>query len=219
MVRKETTLSHEGIGHAKKFQTSSLHRRPRSGPYENGFLTRESITAIIASRRVRALFNSKLLFGELENLLSAEYHVYEDSRTGVRGFACQEYHVPQQIKHHIDFITPSLGLSGTRRRGGKLQTRATHSSIEVSMLHSNVDTVAPTGNLSDCYQAVTPQRIKGLCRCELKRSRLMHPSLVQHLEPIIRPRQKRARGCKLLSIQSVRSRRVLRAVHCYTPRY
>jgi len=44
---------------------------------------------------------------ELEELLHAEYDVYEHD-TGALHLACDSYSVPHAVKHHIDFITPTL---------------------------------------------------------------------------------------------------------------
>ncbi|KAI1087614.1 subtilisin-like protein [Rostrohypoxylon terebratum] len=49
---------------------------------------------------------------EVEKLLMADYHVWEHVSTGVRDIACDEYHVPKQVKEHIDYITPGIKLMG-----------------------------------------------------------------------------------------------------------
>jgi len=47
---------------------------------------------------------------EAERLLNTEYHVYEHTASGKTNIACDEYHVPSHIKHHIDYVTPGLKL-------------------------------------------------------------------------------------------------------------
>ncbi|KXX79833.1 Tripeptidyl-peptidase sed1 [Madurella mycetomatis] len=47
---------------------------------------------------------------EAEELLRTKYHVFEHIETGVRNVACSEYHVPHNVSHHIDYITPGIKL-------------------------------------------------------------------------------------------------------------
>ncbi|KAI1214352.1 subtilisin-like protein [Annulohypoxylon truncatum] len=49
---------------------------------------------------------------QVEKLLMADYHVWEHASTGVKDIACDEYHVPKQVKEHIDYITPGIKLMG-----------------------------------------------------------------------------------------------------------
>jgi tripeptidyl-peptidase-1 len=45
---------------------------------------------------------------EAERLLKTEYFVYEHAVTGVPQIACHEYHLPDHISRHVDFITPTV---------------------------------------------------------------------------------------------------------------
>lgn len=47
---------------------------------------------------------------QVESLLHTEYHEYEDRHTGGIMPACEQYHVPAHVKHHIDYITPGVKL-------------------------------------------------------------------------------------------------------------
>ncbi|KAI5928203.1 peptidase S8/S53 domain-containing protein [Camillea tinctor] len=49
---------------------------------------------------------------QVEDLLMADYHVWEHLDTGVKNIACEEYHVPRDVKQHIDYITPGIKLMG-----------------------------------------------------------------------------------------------------------
>ncbi|KAI1374799.1 subtilisin-like protein [Hypoxylon crocopeplum] len=49
---------------------------------------------------------------QVEDLLMTDYHVWEHVDTGVKNVACDEYHVPKQVKGHIDYITPGIKLMG-----------------------------------------------------------------------------------------------------------
>jgi tripeptidyl-peptidase-1 len=44
---------------------------------------------------------------EAESLLKTKYHAYEHA-SGKPHVACDEYHVPQNIQEHVDFITPTV---------------------------------------------------------------------------------------------------------------
>jgi len=45
---------------------------------------------------------------EAEYLLKTEYFKYEHAITGVPQVACHEYHLPQHIAGHVDFVTPTV---------------------------------------------------------------------------------------------------------------
>ena len=57
---------------------------------------------------------------EAERLFKTQYHVYEHEPTGNTNIACDEYHVPEHIKDHIDFVVPGLKLiSGGKGSSGR----------------------------------------------------------------------------------------------------
>ena len=45
---------------------------------------------------------------QLENLLHAEFHEFEDLRTGDIAPACDRYHLPEHIQQHVDYVTPGI---------------------------------------------------------------------------------------------------------------
>ncbi|KAF7172400.1 hypothetical protein CNMCM6106_006590 [Aspergillus hiratsukae] len=47
---------------------------------------------------------------EAERLLRTNYFLYEHAGTGKSHIACREYHVPQSVQRHIDYITPGIKL-------------------------------------------------------------------------------------------------------------
>ncbi|KAK3997729.1 putative protease [Cladorrhinum sp. PSN332] len=47
---------------------------------------------------------------EAEELFFTRYHEFEHPESGVVNIACSEYHVPHNISHHIDYITPGIKL-------------------------------------------------------------------------------------------------------------
>ncbi|KAH8647697.1 putative Tripeptidyl-peptidase sed1 [Xylariales sp. PMI_506] len=55
---------------------------------------------------------------EVEELLAADYHFYEHGPSGSKSIAVDEYHVPIELRSHIDYITPGVKL---RAEPGKLR--------------------------------------------------------------------------------------------------
>lgn len=47
---------------------------------------------------------------EMESLLHTTYHEYEDRRTGGVMPSCEAYHLPKDLRKHIDYITPGIRL-------------------------------------------------------------------------------------------------------------
>ncbi|KAI1364802.1 peptidase S8/S53 domain-containing protein [Xylaria arbuscula] len=55
---------------------------------------------------------------QVEDLLMANYHVWEHKLTGSKDIGCDEYHVPKLVAPHVDYITPGVKLMGN---GGSLE--------------------------------------------------------------------------------------------------
>ncbi|TVY16705.1 Aorsin [Lachnellula arida] len=51
---------------------------------------------------------------ETEGLFNTEYHYYEHDISGGHRIACDEYHLPQSVREHIDFAMPTIQLEGMR---------------------------------------------------------------------------------------------------------
>ncbi|KAI0854023.1 protease S8 tripeptidyl peptidase I [Daldinia vernicosa] len=49
---------------------------------------------------------------KVEDLLLADYYVWEHVDTGAKNIACDEYHLPKEVREHIDYITPGIKLMG-----------------------------------------------------------------------------------------------------------
>ncbi|KAL4778008.1 Pro-kumamolisin, activation domain-containing protein [Aspergillus varians] len=45
---------------------------------------------------------------EMEKLLHTEYYLYSHAKSGRAHVACREYHVPEPVQSHIDYITPGI---------------------------------------------------------------------------------------------------------------
>jgi tripeptidyl-peptidase I len=56
---------------------------------------------------------------EMENLLHTKYYAYEHAQHGHTATSCDKYHVPKDIQHHIDYITPGVKLLAPMKRGQK----------------------------------------------------------------------------------------------------
>ncbi|OAX31272.1 hypothetical protein K503DRAFT_703937, partial [Rhizopogon vinicolor AM-OR11-026] len=52
---------------------------------------------------------------EAENLLNAEYHVY-DHESGTKHIACDSYHLPEHVIPHVDFVTPTIHFDAKLRK-------------------------------------------------------------------------------------------------------
>ncbi|TVY84969.1 Tripeptidyl-peptidase sed1 [Lachnellula suecica] len=51
---------------------------------------------------------------ETEKLFNTEYHYYEHELSGGYRIACDEYHLPQNVREHVDFAMPTIQLEGMR---------------------------------------------------------------------------------------------------------
>ena len=103
---------------------------------------------------------------ELESLLSTEYHVYQHSETMETHIGCNEYHVPQAIHPHIDFITPTVSTLKVKSRAAK-QKRAIKSfspaSFPPHVQPASGISMGPNTNVGTeipCYTAVTPDCLR-----------------------------------------------------------
>ncbi|KAJ3559780.1 hypothetical protein NPX13_g9488 [Xylaria arbuscula] len=97
------------------------------------WLQREGISAdriTLSANRQWIQFDATA--NEVENLLFAEFYVWEHS-DGSSDMSTESYHVPSEIREHIDYVTP----------GTRLRTRA-HAAKEKKMKRSNFkDDVRP----------------------------------------------------------------------------
>ncbi|GAB7350004.1 hypothetical protein MBLNU459_g0680t2 [Dothideomycetes sp. NU459] len=46
----------------------------------------------------------------VEELLNTRYHVFDHAASGGKNVACDEYHLPENLKKHVDYITPGIKL-------------------------------------------------------------------------------------------------------------
>ena len=99
---------------------------------------------------------------EIEELLATEYHLWEHADTGDVTLSCEQYHVPHHMKHHIDFITPTIGFNAptTPNLSKRSSSIASFPSIRIPA-PPVIKSITVNGNLSSCDQAITPDCVKG----------------------------------------------------------
>jgi tripeptidyl-peptidase I len=106
----------------------------------------------------------------VETLLHAEYYEHLDLESGGIVPACDQYHVPKEIQHHIDYITPGVKLMGK----ATAQFSGTDPALSKRMrqrlprpplrrhLHRSPHKWQPTANLSICDEEITPACLAAL---------------------------------------------------------
>ncbi|KAH8899002.1 subtilisin-like protein [Thozetella sp. PMI_491] len=103
----------------------------------------------------------------VEGLLHTEFHEYQDSLSGDVRAACDKYHVPKNIQHHIDYITPGVKLVAPlkaqmlgRRATGLEQGKHGHPPLKHAP--GNSDRLTNTNDLAHCDEVITPACIAAL---------------------------------------------------------
>lgn len=98
---------------------------------------------------------------EAENLLLAEYYVY-DHDTGAKHIACQSYHLPEHVIPHVDFVTPTIHFDA------RIQKRDKYSRVPIGQPGQG-STPKTTGQIEDilnqiedCDKQITPICLRAL---------------------------------------------------------
>ncbi|CAN8102435.1 unnamed protein product [Discula destructiva] len=60
---------------------------------------------------------------EVEEIMVADFYVFEHSATGTKNVAVDEYHLPQDIQEHVDYITPGIKMRPDPRELKKLKSK------------------------------------------------------------------------------------------------
>lgn len=120
---------------------------------------------------------------EAESLLYTEYHEYEDSVTGGVMPSCDSYHVPKDIRKHIDYITPGIKLlapveSWQNKRDSRMRKdkRELEKRIRHTVLQTSPDSHPNNTDLSTCDVAITPACIAALYQIPPVPSTPPHPN-------------------------------------------
>lgn len=100
---------------------------------------------------------------EAEQLMNTEYNVYKHV-SGMEHVACEAYHLPKHVSHHIDFVLPSVHFDARiRRRDGNQPL------IKIGQPGSGFDGPKTTGSLpvnytqlAQCDMVITPECLRAL---------------------------------------------------------
>ncbi|KAL6230017.1 hypothetical protein BDW75DRAFT_245227 [Aspergillus navahoensis] len=101
---------------------------------------------------------------ELERLLRTKYYLYSHRKTRRSHIACREYHVPQSVQKHIDYITPGVKTLEVARPSPKkrsLNRRGVTDASSPVIYGTNLTLTQVANNaLGFCDQVVTPACIR-----------------------------------------------------------
>ncbi|KAJ0426609.1 subtilisin-like protein [Aspergillus carlsbadensis] len=123
---------------------------------------------VVASRISQSVNKQWLQFDasaeEMESLLQTEYYLYSHNGSDRSHIACREYHVPESVQSHIDYITPGvklLELDDTESSRRKLKRRGPDDRVTLFPRASDIDL---EGMLEDgllaCDVAITADCIR-----------------------------------------------------------
>ncbi|CRG89954.1 Aorsin [Talaromyces islandicus] len=103
---------------------------------------------------------------EVESLLNAKYEVWKNTDTGALSLSCDEYHVPAHIQKHIDFITPTIGMSAPTDPKNSLKRRAVQSHGKIRQpIHrplSPPSSGSDPNNVTECARSISPACVRAL---------------------------------------------------------
>jgi tripeptidyl-peptidase-1 len=105
---------------------------------------------------------------EAERLLKTKYHAYEHTSSGTPRVGCDAYYVPEHVRQHVDFITPTVHFDTKilppRDNGLKLKKRYTKLGAPgngfMPKIGASLDPAA-IGGLT-CGEAITPACLRQL---------------------------------------------------------
>ncbi|KAI9661283.1 MAG: hypothetical protein M1821_009610 [Bathelium mastoideum] len=103
--------------------------------------------------------------GQAERLFHTNYHVFEHVVSGRKTTACDQYHVPGNVKRHIDYVTPGVGLSAPVRPQAKFAADASSMSLGQQFAFlglGNRTLTSIVNDLSVCDRVTTPACVKAL---------------------------------------------------------
>ncbi|KAK8006812.1 hypothetical protein PG989_000802 [Apiospora arundinis] len=94
---------------------------------------------------------------EAENLLYAEYHVWQHS-DGTHDISTESYHVPSHVQDHVDYVTPGTRLR-TRSTGGKDSSKRKRSLKDGNVVRPQITKLPgfPHPNATTCDIYVTAE--------------------------------------------------------------
>ncbi|TGO32531.1 hypothetical protein BHYA_0309g00090 [Botrytis hyacinthi] len=110
---------------------------------------------------------------EAERLLNAEFHEHEHKFSSSVRVGCDEYHLPEHLVPHIDYITPGVKLAPVKKRSVKTKRSTPYLSKRKNRLakgnpsSQTSDRTPPSAanlpsDLQDCGSNMTPTCIKAM---------------------------------------------------------
>lgn len=111
----------------------------------------------------RGWINVDVSVEEAEHLLQTEYNVYKHV-SGTEYVACEAYHLPGHVSHHVDFVLPSVHFDARIRRRD-----ANQPPIKVGQPGNGFDGPKTSGSLQisgpqleQCDTVITPECLRAL---------------------------------------------------------
>ncbi|PYH32008.1 S53 family peptidase [Aspergillus neoniger CBS 115656] len=105
---------------------------------------------------------------EAERLFMTEFHEHESDRSAKIRVGCDQYHVPEHIQKHIDYVTPGVKLTQVVKRTKKVKraSQLSHSSKAKSAAQGSQTLPSKAKflpeDLRGCGYNITPSCIKAL---------------------------------------------------------
>lgn len=100
---------------------------------------------------------------EAEALLGTQYEIYEDSE-GEVFVSCDSYHVPKNLQQHVDFVSPTIGFTGSNTIPG-LRKRSVDLLPSPAISDRPLEMTKPLNAaeaLRNCADSVTPACVQAL---------------------------------------------------------
>jgi len=108
-------------------------------------------TARLSHSKGRNWIEFDATVAEMEQLLRTQYHIYQHQDLGGYRIACDSYHVPEDVRSHIDFIMPTVQLDGLRPVAQKKVA-----------LQSNIKNITGLTGLQHCGELITIDCLRAL---------------------------------------------------------
>lgn len=111
--------------------------------------------------------------GEAEKLLQTKYHFYDHAPSGKMTIGCDQYHVHEDVKDHVDYITPGIRLLAsrtTRPSSSELEKRTFKLPPLLAPLPLLIQEILALPELAICDQVITPACINAMYNISLATS-------------------------------------------------
>jgi tripeptidyl-peptidase-1 len=110
---------------------------------------------------------------EAEELLKTKYYKYKHAITGQAHVACEDYSIPEEIRHHVDFVTPTVHfdakIEAPKQRRSLEERKST--TVQPGIAHNIGSLPKPGGSasfstlineLENCDVSITPNCLRAL---------------------------------------------------------